>query len=147
MSDTMKVENNRINPIALTAAAAAGGAVGMMAKPAYTKAKTAILAMNDDSFVKSTALGAKKQLNRLGGFLSRHLGREALKGYWTAITTKFSGAKKYVSEKASAVYHSAAMKKVGAFLKHPATIGVAAGAALYVAAKKILGEKNSDYID
>lgn len=35
--------------------------------------------------------------------------------------------------------------KFGKFLKHPATIGVAAGAAIYIAAKKLFGHK--EYID
>ena len=42
-------------------------------------------------------------------------------------------------------FTSPAMKKVGAFCKHPVTIGVAAGLALYVAAKKLFGHK--EYID
>ena len=42
-------------------------------------------------------------------------------------------------------FTSPSMKKVGAFCKHPVTIGVAAGAALYIAAKKMFGHK--EYID
>ncbi|MCR4881587.1 MAG: hypothetical protein K6A44_06525 [bacterium] len=42
-------------------------------------------------------------------------------------------------------FTSPSMKKVGAFCKHPVTIGVAAGVALYIAAKKIFGHK--EFID
>ena len=42
-------------------------------------------------------------------------------------------------------FKSAAMKKVGAFCKHPVTIGVAAGAAIYIAAKKLFAPKT--YVD
>ena len=141
MSDSMKVENNRINPVALAASAAAGGALGMMAKPAYAKTKASILAMNQDNYIRRAAVST-------GSFLQKYFGKEAFKGYWSAITTKFSAAKAYVAEKASAVYHSSAMKKVGAFLKHPATIGVVVGAGVYYAATKFFGKKdNEEYID
>ena len=42
-------------------------------------------------------------------------------------------------------FTSPAMKKVGAFCKHPVTIGVASGVVLYTAAKKFFAPKN--YID
>ena len=66
--------------------------------------------------------------------------KEAKPDSYTAATVKKAGEIKL------SVKNFFKNNSIGKFLKHPATLGVAAGIALYVAAKKVFGG-NKEYID
>ena len=120
----------RITPVGLGASAVVGGAAGVLTQKAAAATIKALREAKPDTFLARRAANARS----VREFFVKYLGKEALTKYGSQI-----------AEKSKAIYHSNVMKKVGSFLKHPATIGVAAGLALYIAAKKIFG--GSEYID
>ncbi len=104
--------------------------------------------MSDNTRITPVGLGASAIVGGATGILVKQ-GYEYAKTAYHAEKDSFvkSTVKAGVDIKNALkeLYHSPSMKKVGAFCKHPVTIGVAAGALLYTAAKKLFAPKT--YVD
>ena len=137
------MSESKITPVGIGAAIIAGGAAGVLAKQGYDKTVKVFKAAKPDTFMGKTASKASD----IKSFFVKYLGKDAFKKYGHYIAEKFSVSKNYVFKKVSEGYHSNAMKKTGAFLKHPATLGAIAGVALYIGAKKFFGDKYDEFID
>jgi len=124
------MSDSRITPVGLGASAIVGGAAGVLTQKAAEATIKALREAKPDTFMARRAANARS----VKTFFVNYFGKEAFRKYG-----------RWIAKKSSAIYHSNVMKKVGAFAKHPATIGVAAGVALYVAAKKIFG--GEEFID
>ena len=137
------MSDSKITPVGVGAAIIAGGAAGVLAKQGYDKSVKVLKAAKPDTFLGKTAAKA----SRVKSFLTEYLGKDAFKKYGHYIADKFSIGKNYVFKKVSEAYNSNIMKKTGAFIKHPATLGAVAGLALYILGKKFFGEKYNEFVD
>ena len=126
----MSMSDSKITPVGLGSAAIVGGAAGVLTEKAIAKTIQTLKEAKPDTFMGRRANNARS----IKAFLVRHFGKDAFIKYGSQI-----------KQKAAAIYHSTAMRKTGAFLKHPVTIGVAAGVALYIAAKKLFANNSTEH--
>lgn len=130
------MSDSKITPVGIGSAAVVGGAAGILAHKGITKAAQFIREAKPDSYTAATVKQVKSAKDKVVGFFTKYLGKEAIKGYYNSTKTAITN-----------FFQKESMKKVGKFLKHPVTIGVAAGVGLYIAAKKLFTTNTNNFVD
>ena len=103
---------------------------------------------DNNTRITPVGLGAAAIVGGAAGVIAKQgieYARTALREKPDSFVGTSAKAAKDVKTALKEFFTSPAMKKAGAFCKHPVTIGVAAGAAIYIAAKKFFAPKN--YVD